>query len=173
MSVAWWLAGWCGVFCWQDGELPLGFQVGMARRPVRGWDVWNWGPEASGWLRPHKAGQKRSPAVALRLQLRHGAERSAAPPLGFWLTNPFLPLLPRLPPHPPPTSRCGPMMLDVLLKIKDEQDGTLSLRRSCREGICGSCAMNIDGTNGLACLTKVRMGKSVRGGGLGDSRGDV
>ena len=47
------------------------------------------------------------------------------------------------------------MMLDVLLKIKDEQDGTLSLRRSCREGICGSCAMNIDGTNGLACLTKV------------------
>eukprot|EP00887_Chlorella_sp_A99_P007853 scaffold20.g7853.t1 len=50
---------------------------------------------------------------------------------------------------------CGPMMLDVLLKIKDEQDATLSLRRSCREGICGSCAMNIDGTNGLACLTKV------------------
>lgn len=50
---------------------------------------------------------------------------------------------------------CGPMMLDVLLKIKDEQDHTLSLRRSCREGICGSCAMNIDGTNGLACLTKI------------------
>ena len=47
------------------------------------------------------------------------------------------------------------MMLDVLLKIKDEQDQTLSLRRSCREGICGSCAMNMDGTNGLACLTKV------------------
>lgn len=47
------------------------------------------------------------------------------------------------------------MMLDVLLKIKDEQDSTLSLRRSCREGICGSCAMNINGTNGLACLTKV------------------
>jgi succinate dehydrogenase (ubiquinone) iron-sulfur subunit len=52
-------------------------------------------------------------------------------------------------------SRCGPMMLDVLLKIKDEQDSTLSLRRSCREGICGSCAMNINGTNGLACLTRV------------------
>jgi succinate dehydrogenase (ubiquinone) iron-sulfur subunit len=50
---------------------------------------------------------------------------------------------------------CGPMMLDVLFKIKDEQDHTLSFRRSCREGICGSCAMNIDGTNGLACLTKV------------------
>ncbi|KAK9815747.1 hypothetical protein WJX72_008839 [[Myrmecia] bisecta] len=50
---------------------------------------------------------------------------------------------------------CGPMMLDVLFKIKDEQDHTLAFRRSCREGICGSCAMNIDGTNGLACLTKV------------------
>lgn len=50
---------------------------------------------------------------------------------------------------------CGPMMLDVLFKIKDEQDHTLSFRRSCREGICGSCAMNINGTNGLACLTKV------------------
>lgn len=47
------------------------------------------------------------------------------------------------------------MVLDVLLKIKDEQDGTLALRRSCREGICGSCSMNIDGANGLACLTKV------------------
>lgn len=50
---------------------------------------------------------------------------------------------------------CGPMMLDVLFKIKDEQDQTLSFRRSCREGICGSCAMNIDGTNNLACLSKV------------------
>lgn len=50
---------------------------------------------------------------------------------------------------------CGPMMLDVLLKIKDEQDSSLSLRRSCREGICGSCSMNIDGKNGLACLTRV------------------
>jgi len=50
---------------------------------------------------------------------------------------------------------CGPMMLDVLFKIKDEQDQTLSFRRSCREGICGSCAMNIDGTNHLACLAKV------------------
>lgn len=47
------------------------------------------------------------------------------------------------------------MMLDVLFKIKDEQDQTLSFRRSCREGICGSCSMNIDGQNGLACLTKV------------------
>jgi len=52
-------------------------------------------------------------------------------------------------------NNCGPMMLDALFKIKDEQDQTLSFRRSCREGICGSCAMNIDGQNGLACLSKV------------------
>lgn len=46
---------------------------------------------------------------------------------------------------------CGPMVLDALIKIKDEVDSTLTFRRSCREGICGSCAMNIDGTNTLAC----------------------
>ena len=46
---------------------------------------------------------------------------------------------------------CGPMVLDALIKIKDEIDSTLTFRRSCREGICGSCAMNIDGTNTLAC----------------------
>ncbi len=45
-----------------------------------------------------------------------------------------------------------PMVLDVLLKIKNEIDPTLTLRRSCREGICGSCAMNIDGSNTLACI---------------------
>ena len=47
---------------------------------------------------------------------------------------------------------CGPMVLDALIKIKNEQDPTLTFRRSCREGICGSCAMNIDGANTLACL---------------------
>ena len=47
---------------------------------------------------------------------------------------------------------CGPMVLDALIKIKNEQDPTLTFRRSCREGIRGSCAMNIDGTNTLACL---------------------
>jgi succinate dehydrogenase / fumarate reductase, iron-sulfur subunit len=47
---------------------------------------------------------------------------------------------------------CGPMVLDALIKIKNEVDTTLTFRRSCREGVCGSCAMNIDGTNTLACL---------------------
>jgi len=49
-------------------------------------------------------------------------------------------------------ARCGPMVLDALIKIKNEIDPTLTFRRSCREGICGSCSMNIDGTNTLACL---------------------
>jgi succinate dehydrogenase / fumarate reductase iron-sulfur subunit len=48
-------------------------------------------------------------------------------------------------------STCGPMVLDALIKIKNEIDSTLTFRRSCREGICGSCAMNIDGLNTLAC----------------------
>ncbi len=57
---------------------------------------------------------------------------------------------------------CGPMVLDALIKIKSEIDPTLTFRRSCREGICGSCAMNIDGTNTLACLC-----------GMDDIKGDV
>jgi len=50
---------------------------------------------------------------------------------------------------------CGPMVLDALIKIKNEVDSTLTFRRSCREGICGSCAMSIDGTNTLACLKPI------------------
>ena len=56
----------------------------------------------------------------------------------------------------------GPMVLDALIHIKDNVDSTLTFRRSCREGICGSCAMNIDGTNTLAC-TKA----------ISDCKGDV
>ncbi len=51
--------------------------------------------------------------------------------------------------------RCGPMVLDALIKIKNEIDTTLTFRRSCREGVCGSCAMNIDGVNTLACTTAI------------------
>jgi succinate dehydrogenase / fumarate reductase iron-sulfur subunit len=46
---------------------------------------------------------------------------------------------------------CGPMVLDVLIHIKNSMDSTLTFRRSCREGVCGSCAMNIGGRNTLAC----------------------
>src|SRR6201994_1917637 len=54
---------------------------------------------------------------------------------------------------------CGPMVLDALVKINDQIDPTLSFRRSCREGVCGSCAMNIDGKNHLACLTPIESAK--------------
>jgi succinate dehydrogenase / fumarate reductase iron-sulfur subunit len=58
--------------------------------------------------------------------------------------------------------KCGPMVLDALIKIKNEVDTTLTFRRSCREGVCGSCAMNINGTNTLACTLS-----------LDDVKGDV
>lgn len=69
---------------------------------------------------------------------------------------------PRLQVYNVNVKECGPMVLDALLKIKNEQDATLTFRRSCREGICGSCAMNMAGTNGLACLKKI---KDVQEGG--------
>ena len=58
---------------------------------------------------------------------------------------------------------CGPMVLDALIKIKSEQDSSLTFRRSCREGICGSCSMNLNGKNGLACTTAIEdcSGKDV------------
>lgn len=57
--------------------------------------------------------------------------------------------------YPVNVNECGPMVLDAIIKIKNELDSSLSFRRSCREGICGSCAMNIDGSNTLACLTYI------------------
>ena len=51
-----------------------------------------------------------------------------------------------------PNAECGSMVLDVLLKIKNDLDGSLTFRRSCREGVCGSCAMNVNGKNTLACI---------------------
>jgi succinate dehydrogenase/fumarate reductase iron-sulfur protein len=60
-------------------------------------------------------------------------------------------------------SQCGPMVLDALIKIKNEIDPTLTFRRSCREGICGSCAMNIDGVNTLACLHRTVAADGIAG----------
>merc|ERR1712133_324051 len=60
-------------------------------------------------------------------------------------------------------NNCGPMVLDALIKIKNEFDPTLTFRRSCREGICGSCAMNIGGVNTLACISKIEdSGKATK-----------
>src|SRR5215467_12173834 len=58
---------------------------------------------------------------------------------------------------------CGPMVLDALIQIKSVLDSSLTFRRSCREGICGSCAMNINGVNCLACTTSMQdLGAEVR-----------
>ncbi|MBP7253693.1 MAG: succinate dehydrogenase iron-sulfur subunit [Alphaproteobacteria bacterium] len=62
---------------------------------------------------------------------------------------------PRLDEYTIDRDKCGPMVLDAIIHIKNDIDSTLTFRRSCREGICGSCAMNIDGTNTLACLKHI------------------
>ena len=63
---------------------------------------------------------------------------------------------PRIDSYEVDLDNCGPMVLDAIIKIKNEIDPSLTFRRSCREGICGSCAMNIDGTNTLACTKPIR-----------------
>ena len=55
---------------------------------------------------------------------------------------------------------CAAMVLDALIWIKNVIDPTLTFRRSCREGICGSCSMNIDGTNTLACTKYIEIGRA-------------
>merc|ERR1712212_588215 len=62
---------------------------------------------------------------------------------------------PRMEEYKVDLNNCGPMVLDALIKIKNEMDPSLTFRRSCREGICGSCATNIGGVNTLACLSKI------------------
>lgn len=51
--------------------------------------------------------------------------------------------------------QCGAMVLDALIQIKNDIDSTLVFRRSCREGVCGSCAMNVNGKNTLACTRAI------------------
>jgi succinate dehydrogenase / fumarate reductase iron-sulfur subunit len=62
---------------------------------------------------------------------------------------------PRLDTYRVDLDSCGPMVLDALIKIKNETDPSLTFRRACREGVCGSCAMNIDGANTLACTKPI------------------
>uniref|UniRef100_A0A0E0LQR1 Succinate dehydrogenase [ubiquinone] iron-sulfur subunit, mitochondrial n=1 Tax=Oryza punctata TaxID=4537 RepID=A0A0E0LQR1_ORYPU len=113
-----------------------------------------------------------SPALSSRLVASKSHSSSPAPPppssgaktktFSIYRWDPDSPSTkPHLKDYKVDLSDCGPMVLDVLLKIKNEQDPSLTFRRSCREGICGSCAMNIDGDNGLACLTKISSASSA------------
>ncbi|KAK4754863.1 hypothetical protein SAY87_008620 [Trapa incisa] len=113
-----------------------------------------------------------SPAVRLMLSRLHASEAetkqvepkaNAAPSMktfSIYRWSPDNPGKPELQEFQIDLKDCGPMVLDALIKIKNEMDPSLTFRRSCREGICGSCAMNIDGCNGLACLTKIPSGPS-------------
>jgi succinate dehydrogenase / fumarate reductase iron-sulfur subunit len=88
---------------------------------------------------------------------RHAAPGTAARPREFrvYRYDPDSREPPRVDSYELDLDRCGPMILDALIKIKNEVDPTLTFRRSCREGICGSCAMNIDGVNTLACTQPI------------------
>lgn len=77
--------------------------------------------------------------------------------------NPDTPAVkPKLQTYTLDLSQTGPMVLDALIKIKNEMDPSLTFRRSCREGICGSCAMNVDGVNTLACLCRIEKDKDTK-----------
>jgi succinate dehydrogenase / fumarate reductase iron-sulfur subunit len=82
-----------------------------------------------------------------------GAKRAKTIRIYRW--NPDDSENPRLDSYTINLDKCGPMVLDALIHIKNDVDSTLTFRRSCREGICGSCAMNIDGTNTLACTKAI------------------
>ncbi|MBS0367274.1 MAG: succinate dehydrogenase iron-sulfur subunit [Proteobacteria bacterium] len=94
----------------------------------------------------------------------HAAPAAAREPrsLRIYRFNPDSGENPRLDTFGLDAAACGPMVLDALIQIKSTVDSTLTFRRSCREGICGSCAMNINGVNRLACTTA-----------LSELRGDI
>src|SRR5580698_4750379 len=88
---------------------------------------------------------------------KHPAAKTAKKPKTFkiYRWTPENDANPALDEYPIDLGNCGPMVLDALIHIKNDIDSTLTFRRSCREGICGSCAMNIDGTNTLACTKPI------------------
>ena len=87
---------------------------------------------------------------------RAAAGATAVRALRIYRFNPDSGENPRLDTFELDTKGCGPMVLDALIQIKAATDSTLTFRRSCREGICGSCAMNINGVNRLACTTPMQ-----------------
>ncbi|CAH9122634.1 unnamed protein product [Cuscuta epithymum] len=125
---------------------------------------------ASGLVRRAMTRVPSSPAAKLIAARAHASEAQAQQvepsatatsnmkKFQIYRWNPDNPQKPKLQEYQIDLKECGPMVLDALIKIKNEIDPSLTFRRSCREGICGSCAMNIDGQNGLACLTKIASG---------------
>jgi len=97
--------------------------------------------------------------LAVKAPVRYAASAAAAPRIKKFEIYRFNPEKtadkPRMQTYEVDLSKCGPMVLDALIKIKNEMDPTLTFRRSCREGICGSCSMNIGGANTLACICNI------------------
>jgi len=102
----------------------------------------SWGLPAASRIAPGKVWPVARPGVRVRtFQIyRYDPEAGAGPRLDTYYVD---------------RDDCGPMVLDALIKIKNEIDPTLTFRRSCREGVCGSCAMSIDGRNWLACTQAI------------------
>jgi succinate dehydrogenase / fumarate reductase iron-sulfur subunit len=92
---------------------------------------------------------KDRPVAGKKFPAPAGAKRTRTFKIYRW--DPDVGGQPRIDSYEVDLDSCGPMILDALIKIKNEIDPTLTFRRSCREGVCGSCSMNIDGTNTLAC----------------------
>jgi len=100
-------------------------------------------------------GFRTTSVASLKLQPEANVEGKRIKYFQIYRWDPEASSKPYVATYPIDMADCGPMVLDALLKIKNEQDTTLTFRRSCREGICGSCAMNIDGVNTLACLARI------------------
>jgi succinate dehydrogenase / fumarate reductase, iron-sulfur subunit len=98
----------------------------------------------------------RNSRVAKGVTHAAAAGATAVRALRIYRFNPDAGENPRLDTFELDTKSCGPMVLDALIQIKAATDSTLTFRRSCREGICGSCAMNINGVNRLACTTPMQ-----------------
>lgn len=94
---------------------------------------------------------KNSKVMAGKVHQAPASDNAVFRTFKIYRWNPDNDANPRIDSYQLDAESCGPMVLDALIKIKNEIDSTLSFRRSCREGICGSCAMNINGQNTLAC----------------------
>ncbi|CAO2814444.1 unnamed protein product [Amaranthus hypochondriacus] len=118
---------------------------------------------ATGLLRRSTTTSISSPLTRLLLSRLYSSDsgKSSTKTFSIYRWNPDKPSKPELQNYEINLKECGPMVLDALIKIKNEIDPSLTFRRSCREGICGSCAMNINGCNGLACLTKIESSGSA------------
>ncbi|XP_078095128.1 succinate dehydrogenase [ubiquinone] iron-sulfur subunit, mitochondrial [Mustelus asterias] len=145
----------------QPTTLPTDTTHQMNKQHFLIWMAAVWLRRSGAWVQQ----QQRRRAVCLQLSRNAQTAAAAAPAaqaasrvkkFAIYRWNPDKPGdKPRMQTYEIDLNACGPMVLDALIKIKNEMDSTLTFRRSCREGICGSCAMNINGGNTLACTCKI------------------